>query len=63
MDYAKADCRGVHAPSRADFGAIAEISFGEKVRDREGAITSMRGACAPRKRERRREDLPLGADF
>ena len=45
--------RGAHAPSRADLGALAEITLeigpsgSEKVRDREGAITSTRGACAP----------------
>jgi hypothetical protein len=40
---------GAHAPSRADFGALAEIVFDpQKVRDREGAIASARGACAPR---------------
>jgi hypothetical protein len=41
---------GAHAPSRADVGALAEI-FSEivKVRDREGAIASTRGACAPQK--------------
>jgi predicted HAD superfamily Cof-like phosphohydrolase len=44
---------GAHAPSRADFGALAEIFFqlistaAGKVRDREGAIASTRGACAP----------------
>ncbi len=46
--------RGAHAPSRADFGAFAEIFFqaigtaAGKVLDREGAIASTRGACAPR---------------
>src|SRR5207245_5679020 len=41
---------GAHAPSRADFGALAEIfSESEKVRDREGAIASTRGGCAPRR--------------
>ena len=45
---------GAHAPLRADFGASAEIFFqlvnttAGKVRDREGAIASTRGACAPR---------------
>ena len=45
---------GAHAPSRADFGGLAEIfshpisTAAGKVRDREGAITSTRGACAPR---------------
>jgi hypothetical protein len=39
---------GAHAPSRADFGALVEIFFeSEKVRDREGAIASTRGARAP----------------
>jgi hypothetical protein len=42
---------GAHAPSRADFGALAKI-FSEiaKVRDRGGAIASTRGACAPRRK-------------
>jgi hypothetical protein len=46
--------RGAHAPSPADFGARAEILFrpidatAGKVRDREGAIASTRGAYAPR---------------
>ncbi|MFL6552969.1 MAG: hypothetical protein ACJ8LV_06350, partial [Chthoniobacterales bacterium] len=42
--------------SRAHFGALAEMrslqlkySESQKVRDREGAIASTRGACAPRK--------------
>ena len=37
--------------SRAGFGALAETIFWHasgKVRDREGAIVSTRGACAPR---------------
>jgi hypothetical protein len=37
--------------SRAGFGAIAEtifLPFPGKVRDREVAIASTRGACAPR---------------
>jgi hypothetical protein len=39
---------GAHAPSRADFGALAEMILNPlKVRDREGAIASTRGACAP----------------
>jgi len=39
---------GAHPPSGVDFGALAEtFSFGEKVRDREGAITSTRDGCAP----------------
>jgi hypothetical protein len=49
---------GAHAPSRADFGAFAEIFSGsEKVRDREGAIglsrtgISTRGGCAPRRKK------------
>jgi hypothetical protein len=33
--------RGAHAPSRADFGAVAEIlSDSKQVREREGAIAS-----------------------
>jgi hypothetical protein len=44
---------GAHAPSRADFGALAKIlalrvNHGGKVRDHEGVIASTRGACAPR---------------
>jgi len=43
---------GAHAPSRVDFGALAETFFmALKVRDREGAIASTRGACAPRRRK------------
>jgi hypothetical protein len=47
---------GAHAPSRAHFGALAEMPPGvavcgptkpEKVHDREGAIASTRGAWAP----------------
>ena len=45
--------RGAHAPPRAGFGAVAETlspaSFLGKVRDRERAITSTRGACALQK--------------
>ncbi len=42
---------GVHAPSRADFGALAEIfSRMVKAGDCEGAIASTRGACAPRRK-------------
>ncbi len=50
------EIRGAHAPSRARFGALAETPSArqlvgslesEKVRDREGAIASTRGACAP----------------
>ena len=40
--------REAHAPSRAGFGAVAEtlslIPF-QKVRDRDGAVTSTRGGC------------------
>ena len=46
---------GAHAPSRADFGALAKI-FSQpigtargKVGDHEGVIASTRGACAPRR--------------
>ena len=36
--------------SRANFGALAEMFFNpSKVRDREGAIASTRGACAPQR--------------
>src|ERR1700719_3598685 len=39
---------GSGAPARAGFGAVAEIpAQTAKVRDREGAIASTRGACAP----------------
>jgi hypothetical protein len=47
---------GARAPWRARFGALAEtsstqqpiqFSMSEKVCDREGAIASTRGACAP----------------
>jgi hypothetical protein len=45
---------GARAPSRAHFGALAEIasvgpmrSARVKVRDHEGVIASTRGACAP----------------
>ena len=37
---------GAHAPSRVDFGASPK-SFWERVCDREGAIASTRGGCAP----------------
>jgi hypothetical protein len=45
---------GAHAPSRADFGALAEMNFDavsiweSKGRDDEGVISSMAGACALR---------------
>ena len=45
---------GAHAPSRADFGPLAEVNFDgvpiweSKARDDEGVIASMRGACVPR---------------
>jgi hypothetical protein len=42
---------GSASASRARFGALAEAIFlhaSGKVRDREGAIASTRGACAPR---------------
>jgi hypothetical protein len=46
------DFFGERTPSRAGFGALAETVFlipiPEKVRDREGAITSTRGARSPR---------------
>src|SRR5437588_12704308 len=42
------------APPRADCGASPQFLFA-KVRDREGAITSTRGACAPRRAVLRRE--------
>jgi hypothetical protein len=47
---------GAHTPSRARFGALAEtlstrqpVRFSKfaKVRDRDAAIASTRGACAP----------------
>jgi hypothetical protein len=44
---------GAHAPSRADFGALAETflwstsAAGGKVCDHEGVIASTRGACVP----------------
>jgi len=43
---------GAHAPSRVDFGALAEI-FSEiaKVRDRGGAIAGTRGACARQRKK------------
>jgi hypothetical protein len=39
--------RGAHAPSRAGFGALAETISPRKIREREGAFASTRGACAP----------------
>jgi len=48
---ASADFWGAHAPSRAHFGALAEMLWIDrelgKVRNGEGAIASTRGACAP----------------
>jgi hypothetical protein len=47
------DFRGAHAPSRAHFGALAEISgyHGKsEARDGGGAIASTRGACDPQSR-------------
>jgi hypothetical protein len=46
---------GAHAPSRAHFGALAEMlrdtsNRARKVRDDEGAVASTRGACAPQSR-------------
>jgi hypothetical protein len=44
---------GAHAPSRADFAALVEISLqqvgiaGGEVCDHEGVIARTRGACAP----------------
>jgi hypothetical protein len=46
----RCDFWGAHAPSRAHFGALAEMpgrNGKQEVRDAEGGIASTRGACAP----------------